>query len=78
MRCRYCSTVSHTASGFCPNCGMPYDDESFVEDSSEMTNLVDPTEMNSWINPQNPMSDERSRKVPKIQNPQKPVAAFLA
>ena len=76
MRCRYCSTVSHTASGFCPNCGMPYDDESFVEDSSEMTNLVDPTEMNSWINPQNPMSDERSRKVPKIQNPQKPVAAF--
>lgn len=75
MRCRYCSTVSHTASGFCPNCGMPYDDESFVEDSSEMTNLVDPTEMNSWMNPQKPMSEEQSRRVPKIQNPQAPAAA---
>ncbi|UNT95584.1 hypothetical protein [Allobaculum mucilyticum] len=69
MHCRYCSRDSQTASAYCPYGGIPYDEESLIEDNSEKTSLVDLDDDNDRTIVQNPESEEQNIVTQEIQYP---------
>lgn len=69
MHCRYCNRDAQSASGYCPYCGMPYEDESLISDQSEKTSLLGMEDYNDRTIVQNSVPGNQNTAGQKIQYP---------